>query len=218
MYSLKVLVFCSAVFCFGLITLTYYEYSNAYALLVSNNSTEDSLNYTVYSNDRLGISFEYPSDWNIEEKINRFSKYSDVQVYNDSNSFKIMKSQSNSDTEIAEKLGGLKEIVEIILPPEERVVGEIEENMYTIDGTDTVSVLTATEGLTNIPDKGLERILLIHNDVLYILTYQNIVDKFDSKQSQETFGHILNSLGFIDSNNENGQDDDNEDEDQNPTS
>jgi len=129
-----------------------------------------------------------------------------------------MKSQSISDTEMAEKLGGLKEVVELILPPEERVVGEIEENTYAIDGTDTVSVLTAMEGLTNIPDKGLERILLIHDDVLYILTYQNIVDKFDSKQSQETIGHILSSFRFIDSNNEDGRDGDNEDDDQNPTS
>ena len=60
-------------------------------------------------------------------------------------------------------------------------------------------VLTAMEGLTNIPDKGLERILLIHDDVLYILTYQNTVDKFDSKQSQETIRHILSSFRFIDS-------------------
>ena len=138
MDSLKVLVFSSVVFSFGLITLTYYEYSNVYGSLASNNSTEKNLNYTIYSDDWLGISFEYPSDWNVEEKINRFSKYSDVQVHNGSNSFKVMKSQSSSDAEMAEKLGGLKDVVDIILPPEERVVGAIEENMYAIDGTDTV--------------------------------------------------------------------------------
>ena len=213
MDSVKVLVFWSVVFCFGLITLSYYEYSNVYGSLASNNFTQNNLNYTIYSNDRLGISFEYPFDWNVEEKINRFSKYSDVQVHNGSSSFKVMKSQSSSDTEMAEKLGGLKEVVGIILPPEERVVGAIEENMYAIDGTDTVSVLTAMEGLTNVPDKGLERILLIHNDVLYILTYQNTVDQFDSKQSQETIGHILTSFRFIDSNNEDGRGSDNEDDD-----
>ena len=216
MNSVKVLVFWSIVICFGLITLSYYEYSNVYGSLASNNSTQNNLNYTMYSNDRLGISFEYPSDWNVEEKVNRFSKYSDVQVHNDSNSsssFKVMKSQSSSDTEMAEKLGGLKEVVGIILPPEERIVGAIEENMYTIDGTDTVSVLTAMEGLTNVPDKGLERILLIHNDILYILTYQNTVDQFDSKQSQETIGHILASFKFIDSTNEDGGGSDNEDDD-----
>ena len=213
MCSLKVLVFCSAVFCFGLTTLTYYESNHVYGSLASNNSTESNLNYTIYSNDRLGISFEYPSDWNVEEKINRFSKYSDVQVHNGSSSFKVMKSQSSSDTEMAEKLGGLKDVVGIILPPEERIVGAIEENMYAIDGTDTVSVLTAMEGLTNVPDKGLERILLIHNDVLYILTYQNTVDQFDSKQSQETIGHILTSFRFIDSNNEDGRGSDNEKDD-----
>jgi len=194
-------------------TLACYEYDNVYGSLVSNNSTENNLNYTIYSDDRLGISFEYPSDWNVEEKINRFSKYSDVLVYNGNNSFKIMKSQSNSDTVMAEKLGGLKEVVEIILPPEERVVGEIEENRYTIDGSDTVSVLTAMEGLTNIPDKGLERILLIHNDVLYILTYQNTVGEFDSKQSQETIQHILSSFRFTDSTDEEDPDDINEDDD-----
>jgi len=208
MYGLKVLVFSSIVFCFGLITLTFGEYSNVYGSLASNN-----LNYTIYSDDRLGISFEYPSNWNVEEKINRFSKYSDVLVYSGNNSFKIMKSQSNSDTVMAEKLGGIKEVVDIILPSEERIVGEIEEDKYALDGTDTVSVLTALEGLTNIPDKGLERILLIHDDVLYILTYQNTVDKFDSKQSQETIGHILSSFRFMDSNNENDSDEVNEDDD-----
>jgi PsbP-like protein len=210
MYGLKVLVFFNIVFCFGLITLTYYEYGNVHGSLASNNFTGNNLNYTSYSDDRLGISFEYPSDWNVEEKINRFSKYSDVLVYNGSNSFKIMKSQSNSDTVMAEKLGGLKEVVGIILPPEERIVGEIEENRYAVDDADTVSVLTALEGLTNVPDKGLERILLIHDDVLYILTYQNTVDKFDSKQSQETIGHILSSFRFIDSNNEDDPDGNNE--------
>ncbi len=213
MYGLKVLVFFSIVFCFGLITLTCYEYGNVYGSLASNNSTKSNSNYTIYSDDRLGISFEYPSNWNVEEKINRFSKYSDVLVYNGNNSFKIMKSQSDSDTVMAEKLGGLKEVVGIILPPEERVVGEIEENRYAIDGSDTVSVLTAMEGLTNIPDKGLERILLIHDDVLYILTYQNTVDEFDSKQSQETIRHILSSFRFIDSNNEDDPDGINEDDD-----
>ena len=212
MYGLKVLVLFSVVFCFGLITLTYYEYGDVYGSLASNNSTENNLNYTIYSDDRLGISFEYPSDWNVEEKINRFSKYSDALVYNGSNSFKIMKSQSNSDAVMAEKLGGLKEVVEIILPPEERVVGDIEENRYAIDGSDTVSVLTAMEGLTNIPDKGLERILLIHDDILYILTYQNTVDEFDSKQSQEIIGHILSSFRFIDSNNEDDPDGTNDDD------
>ena len=124
-----------------------------------------------------------------------------------------MKYQSNSETVMAEKLGGLMELVEIILQQEERLVGEIEENRYTIDGSDTVSVLTAMEGLTNIPDKGLERILLIHDDVLYILTYQNTVNEFDSKQSQETIGRVLSSFRFIDSTDEDDPDGINEEDD-----
>ncbi len=67
--------------------------------------------------------------------------------------------------------------------------------------------------MTNIPDKGLERIPSLHDDVLYILTYQDTVDKFDSKQSQETIGHILSSFRFIDSTNEDDPDGINQDDD-----
>lgn len=82
---LKYWYFFSVIFCFGLIILTYYEYGNVYGSLVSDNSTENNLNYIIYSDNRLGISFEYPSNWNVEGKINRFSKYSDVLVYNGTN-------------------------------------------------------------------------------------------------------------------------------------
>jgi hypothetical protein len=54
---------------------------------------------------------------------------------------------------------------------------------------------------------------VIHDDVLYILTYQNTVGEFDSKQSQETIQHILSSFRFIDSTDEGDPDDINEDED-----
>ncbi len=51
MDNVKVLVFWSVVFCCGLMTLSYYEYSNVYGSLASNNSTQNNLNYTIYSND-----------------------------------------------------------------------------------------------------------------------------------------------------------------------
>ena len=108
------------------------------------------------SGAHLGVNFEYPSNWQLNEKINRFAKNSDVTVYNDSNSFRVTKSQSNSHYVLVEKLGGPKEIVDIILPSQERVVGQIEENKYIIDGINTVSVLTAREGVPDVPNKDLK--------------------------------------------------------------
>ena len=213
MYNLKLIFFVSIVFCLGLVTVTYVQLKSVYASILSNNTHEIQSNYTTYSDTRLGVSFEYPSDWQLNDKINRFAKNSDVIVYNSSNSFRVMKSQSTSDAILVEKLGGPKEIVDIILPPEERVVGQIEENKYVIDGVDTVSVLTALEGIENVPDKGFERFLLMHDGSLYIFTYQDTVEKFDTKESQDTLNHIISTLQFINP-DKNG---DNENANQNET-
>jgi hypothetical protein len=109
-----------------------------------------------------------------------------------------MKSQSNSDAELAEKLGGPREIIDLILPSKERIIGQVEDNKYVIDDADTASVLTVLEGMSNVPDRGLERIILIHDDTLFVLTYQDDVNTFDSRPSQEVFNHIINSFQFLD--------------------
>lgn len=164
------------------------------------------------------MSFEYPSDWQLNEKINRFAKNSDVTVYNGSNFFRVMKSQSSSDSALVEKLGGPKEIVDIILPSEERIVGQIEENKYVIDGINAVSVLTAREGVPDVPNKGFERFLLMQDDTLYIFTYQDTIEKFDTRASQATLNHILNTIRFMDSDSYvdfNGTNDDENENDDN---
>lgn len=198
MYILKLLFSICVVFCLSFVTITYIQHQYAFASPLLYNTTEMLSNYTMYSDERLGVSFEYPSTWDLSDNINRFAKSSEVTVYNGSNSFTVMKSQSNSDATLAEKLGGPKEVVDIILPAEERIVGQIEEDKYTIDGIDTVSVLTALEGITGVPDIGLERFLLIYKDTLYIFTYQDTVEKFDSKESQDTLSHMLGTIKFLD--------------------
>jgi PsbP-like protein len=222
MLNLKLILFLSIIFCIGLVTITYYQDNNVHASVRSNTTNETTTNetqphFTKYSDTRLGVSFEYPSDWLLNDKINRFAKNSDVTVYNGSNSFRVMKSQSSSDSALVEKLGGPKEIVEIILPSEERVVGQIDENKYIIDGINAISVLTAREGITDVPNKGFERFLLMHDDSLYIFTYQDTVERFDTKESQDTLNHILKTIRFIDSDSDSNSsgvnDSENEDDD-----
>lgn len=199
MYNLKLILFLSIIFCIGLVTITSYQDNHVHASVGSNTTNETQPHFTKYSDTRLGVSFEYPSDWQINDKINRFAKNSNVRVYNDSNSFRVMKSQSSSDSALVEKLGGPKEIVDIILPSDERVVGQIEESKYMIDDVNAISVLTAREGTTDVPNKGFERFLLMHDDSLYIFTYQDTVERFDTKESQDTLNHILKTIRFMDS-------------------
>lgn len=218
MYNLKLILFLSIVFCLSLVTITLDQDKNVHASVMSNNTYEIHPNFTKYSDARLGVSFEYPSDWQLNEKINRFAKNSDVTVYNGSNSFRVMKSQSSSDSALVEKLGGPKEIVDIILPSEERIVGQIEENKYVIDGINAVSVLTAREGVPGVPNKGFERFLLMQDDTLYIFTYQDTIEKFDTRASQATLNHILNTIRFMDSDSYvdfNGTNDDENENDDN---
>lgn len=202
MYDLKLSFFLSVFFILGLVTITCYQNGNVLGSLATTNLTNLSPNYTTYSDTRLGVSFEYPSNWTLDEKINRFEKNSEVAVINGNSSFRVMKSQSNSDAELAEKLGGPREIVELILPPRERIIGQVEENKYVIDDVDTASVLTSLEGASNVPDRGLERVILIHDDTLFVLTYQDDVDTFDSQPSQAVFSHIINSFQFLDTSNQ----------------
>ena len=83
----------------------------------------------------------------------------------------------------------------------------------SFSSSSSVSVLTALERIENVTDKGFERFLLMHDGSLYIFTYQDTVEKFDTKESQDTLNHIINSIRFLNP-EQNG---DIENEDQNET-
>jgi len=209
MYDLKLSFSLSIIFILGLLAISYYQNENVLGSLATTNLTSISPNYTTYGDARMGVIFEYPSNWTLDEKINRFEKNSEVAVINGNSSFRIMKSQSNSDAELAEKLGGPREIAELILPSNERIIGQVEENKYIIDDVDTASVLTVLDEMSGVPNRGLERIILIHDDTLFVLTYQDNVDTFDSQPSQEVFNHIINSFQFLDTTNKDSSGDNN---------
>jgi hypothetical protein len=69
-----------------------------------NTQTTNSLpiTWSTYSNKKLGISFEYPSTWTVEEKTNRFDTFPDVLVSNDKDkpfqAFKVINHQKGIDS------------------------------------------------------------------------------------------------------------------------
>jgi hypothetical protein len=51
-----------------------------------------------------------------------------------------------------------------------------------IDGMNVLSVLTAWKGVTDVPNKGFKRFLLMEDDFLYIFTYQDTVNRLTQRK------------------------------------
>lgn len=210
---------------FGLSSVT--SLNTTYASLEIENSTDSTAieNYIPYSNSRLGISFEYPSDWKLTEKTSRFSSDADVEVSNGFNTFKFVdhKEAIDSGLEFAD-LEFLAETATNVLvkPPEDRLIEGVDMKSYQIDGKETATFLYTTEfsfgesSSFNL-DYATQMFMVENDGKIYNLMYQDTVSKFDTPQSQEKMNHILNSFRFIDSDgsSEGEEENDNEDEDNN---
>ncbi len=70
LHNLRTL-FVYGIIAIGVSYILPYGFDFANASLEIGSST-DTTNYVPYSNSELGISFEYPSTWTLEEKQNRF--------------------------------------------------------------------------------------------------------------------------------------------------
>lgn len=170
------------------------------------NSSE-TINYLPYSNDQLGISFEYPSDWNVEEKTNRFSDApADVEVYDGLNSFKYQQDKRNMgefdslDLELMAQmtLNSLTSVSGTSL------VEGISMDKYQVDGKDTATFLIKTESSTgqnsfSNPDYATQVFIIDNNNGFDIIMYQNSLTEFDSPESQEILSQMLDSFQFLDS-------------------
>lgn len=173
------------------------------------NSTE-TRNYFPYSNQQLGISFEYPSNWDVEEKTNRFSDApADVEVHNGLNSFKYQLDRTDvgeSDFIDLELMADMAQ-KSLTKTQETNLVKGVDMDKYQIDGKDTATFLIKTErsfGENSYSNSDYAtQVFVIDNENRFdLIMYQNTVTDFDTPKSQEILNHMLNSFQFI--NNEEG--------------
>ena len=178
-------------------------YSNSHAQLESTkpNQTE----FTSYNNTEFGISFDYPSNWEVSEKTNRFDMATpDVKVTspdNIMNSFSFLNHYETSDESLASI--GLKETAEgyadaFIANPGSILIEDVDDSKYTIDGNPTATFLFTDPGsmYNSDIDIGNQFFMVEYNDKLYAVGYKNTVDNFDSPQSQEIMERIISSFRF----------------------
>jgi hypothetical protein len=178
-----------------------YSSSNAQLESTTANQTE----FTSYNNTEFGISFDYPSNWEVSEKTNRFDTATpDVKVTspdNPMNSFSFLNHYETSDESLASI--GLKETAEgyadaFIANPGSILIEDVNNSKYTIDGNPTATFLFTDPGNMYGSDKdiGNQFFMVEYSDKLYAVGYKDTVDNFDSPQSQEIMERIISSFRF----------------------
>ena len=98
-------------------------------------SAQEIPGYKVFSSDRLGMSFEYPSSWTIEEKENRFDSGLEVMVQDGLNVFSVL-SRDDTIKEGVESLG-FETVVNMLknkLVSQGTLIEDSNFDRYEIDG------------------------------------------------------------------------------------
>lgn len=178
-----------------------------------NNSTE-TVNYVTYSNKELGISFEYPSNWNVQEKTSRFSDApADVEVSNGLNSFKYQLDKTGIGDSNFLDLELMADMTQnsLLGKSENSLVEGVDLDKHQIDGKDTATFLIKTD--RSFGDYATQVFIIDVDDRFDAIMYQDTVTRFDTPSSQEELNHILDSFKFIDSGtNDKSNNDDEEDD------
>ncbi|MDN5845818.1 MAG: hypothetical protein L0H53_06035, partial [Candidatus Nitrosocosmicus sp.] len=180
--------------------------NNANATLQLEDST-DSLNYIPYSNSNLGVSFEYPSTWTLEEKQNRFQLAADVTVGDGLHLFSLIRFDDDFNKQGVDLLG-LSGVAEQTKPADHRMIGQVEENKYIVDGEDSASYVSVNDNSIVNSNAAMETIMVLHDGTMFLMRYQDTQDKFDSPESQQIINHIIDSTSFTDSENSSNSSDD----------
>ena len=168
----------------------------------------DSLNYIPYSNSNLGISFEYPSTWSLDEKENRFDTGADVTVGDGLHLFSLIRFDDDFNKQGVDLLG-LSGVAEQTKPADHRMIGQVEENKYIVDGEDSASYVSVNDNSIVNSNAAMETIMVLHDETVFLMRYQDMQDKFDTPESQQIINHIMDSFRFIDSENSSISIDDN---------
>jgi hypothetical protein len=174
---------------------------------------QSTIKYTPYTNERMGISLEYPSTWTLDEKENRFDTGAEATISDGLNMFKVM-FRDDSMNEFIDTLGFeyVAESLEDSIAGPSDLIEPIDLDKYSIDGKETATFLYLAH-----TDFGIElpsQAFIVNDDgSLMTFGYQNTKSNFDTQESQDVMNHIINSIKFLNSDSRiSGSENDNEEE------
>lgn len=164
------------------------------------NQTGIGENWTAYNSAVYGISFDYPSGWNLKEKENRFDSSADVAVHNNDIRFSASK-VIDRPIDNPLKLSGLLESTRtiedgVIQGGKDTSVEPTNVKKYKVGGERTGTFVTKhDDGIS--PPTGIQTFIIFHKGDGYMLIFRAPVQTFDSPETQSLMSRIIQSFEFV---------------------
>lgn len=173
-----------------------------YTIPISVSATE----LANYTNDKLKIQFQYPSNWTIEEKNSRFDEGSDISIQSNSISDTGLISIVYTDN-LVEGFGStdlrtglyaiFKESIGSDYSREYRVIEK--PSFITIGGVDAGTFLFTDKD--KYEDYALkwatQRWIILNNDHGYLISYMSSADTFDNAENTSIRDLFIKSIKFL---------------------
>lgn len=199
------ILFISSIFILAATIFVCSQFPSSYGqpgeLQNNTNVTSDKKvgNWTTYTNDMLGISFVYPSDWNVEEKQNRFDSGADVTVSGDDARFVFLKAIDRSEDDPL-KPSGIAKSTKMLQDAaaangDTTVIEPTDVKKYKIGGERTGTFVTKVDD--GVAPFGLQNIFVIHNGDGYLLGFRASTENFDEPETQNIMDRIIHSFVFL---------------------
>lgn len=167
------------------------------------NQTSPSIGtWKTHNNELVGFSFDYPSNWNVEEKENRFdSTAADAAVTGDGIRFSVRKAIDRPEDNPLRSSGLLattKLIEQGASQSGNIIIEQADVKKYKIGGERAGSFLAKIDDGISTP-RGMQTFMVFHDGDAYMMNFQAPTERFDSPETQNIMNKILQS--FIFSNN-----------------
>lgn len=184
------------------ITFLCYSHSTAFGQTdtienSANNST--STNWSMYTSDNVGVSFNYPSEWDVIEKENRFDvTAADVLVSGDNADFavKIIDRTEDRPLKSYALLSSTKMLEDALSQNSDTAVIEHSSTeKYKVGGEKAGSFLLGFDK-GGIPS-GMQNLIVFHEGDGYMLSFIAPSQTFDSSETQGLLNKIIESFNFL---------------------
>lgn len=167
--------------------------------VISNQSLIPITKWSEYSDESLGISFEYPEDWLVTPKSNPALKYSILKIDSPFDPRSVTTFMSTHSFDVSSV--GIDELARIALEStinngSNTLVEPIDLNKYKIDGQPTAALLVSTKNSQPPFYTFLAQIVVTFKEnKSYNISFWDLSDSFDAQK--ETMDHFFNSIKFL---------------------
>ena len=175
------------------------DFANNNTSSLTNQTLVGENNWTTYNNEVLGISFDYPSGWEVKEKQNRFDSAPDVTVSNNDTALivaKVVDRPEDNPLKSSDAAVIARDIEDGVVKDDKMMVIEpTDVKKYKVGGEMTATFLAKFDN--GIHQYGFQNLFIKHNGDEYLLKFQDPTPTFDSPETQNIMNRIFHSFKFL---------------------